>query len=76
MNPVEEDCINQRITANPVCGNFLGPGEEGGIYNITCNNPIRSKYLTVQIAPNITLPDFIPETILQINELIVNVIFS
>ena len=76
MNKVEEDFIGQRINANPVCGNFLGPGEDGGIYNITCKNPIRSKYLTVQITPNITFPDYIPETILQINELIVNVIFS
>ena len=72
MIKVENFFKNQRIEVNPICGTFKGPGEDGEKYTITCNTPIKTNYVSVQIVPNITFPNLLPESILQINELYFN----
>ena len=76
MVEVEHTFKNNRIEVNPICGTFQGPGADGHTYTITCKTPIKAKYVTVQIVPNITFPNLLPESILQINELTFNEIIS
>ena len=48
IHPVEAD-YKGRITANSLCGTFVGPGADAGVYTITCNTPIYAKIVTLQI---------------------------
>jgi hypothetical protein len=72
MTEVKHLFHNARIEVNPVCGTFEGPGEDGKTYSITCKTPVKAKYVTVQIVPNVEFPKTVPESILQINELTFN----
>ena len=38
-----------RITSNDLCGTFVGPGEDAGVYTVTCNSPILANVVTLQI---------------------------
>ena len=72
IHEVEDHSLSQKIAVNPICGTFEGPGENAKVYNITCKTPIFAKYISIQIVPNVTFPNFLPKSILQINELIIN----
>ena len=48
INSVEAD-YKGRITANSLCGTFVGPGKDAGVYTITCNTPIHANIVTLQI---------------------------
>ena len=72
MTEVKQLFSGSRIEINPVCGTFEGPGKDGETYTITCKTPIKTKYVTVQIVPNVEFPKTVPESILQINELTFN----
>ena len=37
------------ITINSLCGNFKGPGEDGGVYTINCDTAIVSDVITIQL---------------------------
>jgi hypothetical protein len=37
------------ITQNTLCGNFTGPGENAGVYVVTCKYPIIADVITIQI---------------------------
>ena len=37
------------ITTNELCGSFMGPGHEGGIYTIKCKSNILADVVTVQL---------------------------
>ena len=37
------------ITINTLCGTFVGPGQSGARYAITCSAPIVADYVTVQM---------------------------
>ena len=75
MTEVKQHFHNARIEGNPLCGNFEGPGEDGKTYVLTCKTPIKAKYVTVQIVPNVEFPKTVPESILQINELTFNEVY-
>ena len=62
----------KRIETNPICGTFKGPGKDGETYTISCETPIKAKYVTVQIVPKVEFPNTVPSSILQINELTFN----
>ena len=72
IHEVEDHFLSQKVAVNPICGRFEGPGENAKVYNITCKTPILAKYVTIQIVPNVTFPNFLPKSILQINELTIN----
>ena len=38
-----------RITDNHLCGTFVGPGKDAGIYTVTCDPPILANVVTLQI---------------------------
>ena len=76
VNELENQSSSEKINKNYVCGSFCGPGEEGKIYSITCKTPIIAKYVTLQIIPNVTFPNPLPESILQINEITLHSVFS
>ena len=62
----------ERILSNDLCGHFVGPGENGQIYNIKCDAPLPAKYVTIQIVPNITSLPHAEKRILQLNEVQIN----
>ena len=62
----------EKIKSNQICGGFVGPGENGQIYNIDCETPIPSKYITLQIISNDTFPENPQRNILQLNEVQIN----
>ena len=62
----------ERITSNDICGHFVGPGQNGKIYNIDCDVPIPCKYVTFQIVPNGTASNVLKKTVLQLNEVQIN----
>ena len=37
------------IAQNTFCGNFIGPGENSGVYVVTCQSPIIADIITIQI---------------------------
>ena len=62
----------EKININQICGVFDGPGENGQLYNIDCETPVPSKYVTLQIVSNVTFPEDTPNRILQLNEVQIN----
>ena len=53
------------IVVNDICGYYLGPGANSGIYTIKCSHAIESDYITIQLMSNE------PAT-LQLTEILVN----
>ena len=41
--------FNGKITANSLCGTFVGPGVNAGVHTVTCNPPIVGNIVTLQI---------------------------
>ena len=48
IHPIEAD-YKGRITKNSLCGTYVGPGENAGVYTVTCNPPIHANIVTLQI---------------------------
>ena len=43
-----DPAFSGRITANTLCGSFVGPGATSGVYTITCQTPIVANLVSLQ----------------------------